>query len=100
MNPGDLIIDGGNSHFEDTNRRFNTLRANNVYFMGIGVSGGSEGARKGPSIMVGGDHKAYELVKPVFEAVVAKVNNEPCVDFLGKAPRVIMLKYIMVLNML
>ena len=83
LNQGDLIIDGGNSHFEDTNRRLNTLKANNIYFMGIGVSGGSEGARKGPSIMVGGDQKAYELVKPVFEAVAAKVSNEPCVEFLG-----------------
>ena len=83
LNQGDLIIDGGNSHFEDTNRRLNTLKANNIYFMGIGVSGGSEGARKGPSIMVGGDQKAYELVKPVFEAIAAKVSNEPCVEFLG-----------------
>ena len=84
LNSGDLIIDGGNSHFEDTNRRFHSLRSNKIYFLGTGVSGGFEGARKGPSIMPGGDRKGYELVKPIFEAVAAKVRNEPCVDFLGQ----------------
>ena len=71
LDSGDLIIDGGNSHFEDTNRRFISLRSKGIHFMGAGVSGGSEGARKGPSIMPGGDPKAYELIKPIFEAVAA-----------------------------
>ena len=84
LDSGDLIIDGGNSHFEDTNRRFISLRSKGIHFMGAGISGGSEGARKGPSIMPGGDPKAYELIKPIFEAVAAKVNNEPCVDFMGQ----------------
>ncbi len=84
LDSGDLIIDGGNSHFEDTNRRFTSLKSKDIHFIGAGVSGGSEGARKGPSIMPGGDPKAYEIIKPIFEAVAAKVNNEPCVDFMGK----------------
>ena len=84
LDSGDLIIDGGNSHFEDTNRRFTSLKSKDIHFMGSGVSGGSEGARMGPSIMPGGDSKAYEIIKPIFEAVAAKVNNEPCVDFMGK----------------
>ena len=84
LDSGDLIIDGGNSHFEDTNRRFTSLKSKDIYFMGAGVSGGSEGARKGPSIMPGGDPEAYEIIKPIFEAVAAKVNNEPCVGFMGK----------------
>ena len=84
LDSGDLIIDGGNSHFEDTNRRFTSLKSKDIYFMGVGVSGGSEGARKGPSIMPGGDPEAYEIIKPIFEAVAAKVNNEPCVGFMGK----------------
>ena len=84
LDSGDLIIDGGNSHFEDTNRRFTSLKSKDIHFMGAGVSGGSEGARKGPSIMPGGDRTAYQLIKPVFEAVAAKVNNEPCVDFMGQ----------------
>jgi len=84
LDSGDLIIDGGNSHFEDTNRRFTSLKSKDIYLMGVGVSGGSEGARKGPSIMPGGDPEAYEIIKPIFEAVAAKVNNEPCVGFMGK----------------
>ncbi|MAJ51514.1 MAG: phosphogluconate dehydrogenase (NADP(+)-dependent, decarboxylating) [Flammeovirgaceae bacterium] len=84
LDSGDLIIDGGNSHFEDTNRRFHSLKSKDIHFMGAGISGGSEGARRGPSIMPGGDPKAYELIKPIFEAVAAKVSNEPCVDFMGQ----------------
>ena len=84
LDSGDLIIDGGNSHFQDTNRRFNSLKSKNIHFMGTGISGGSEGARRGPSIMPGGDLKAYDLIKPIFNAVAAKVNNEPCVDFMGR----------------
>jgi 6-phosphogluconate dehydrogenase len=83
LSPGDLIIDGGNSHFSDTNRRVSELEKNGLHFFGMGISGGEEGARKGPSMMPGGDPKAYEVVKPVFEAIAAKVNNEPCVTYVG-----------------
>ncbi|MCB0519196.1 MAG: NADP-dependent phosphogluconate dehydrogenase [Lewinellaceae bacterium] len=79
----DLIIDGGNSFFEDTERRFSYLKEKNIHFMGMGVSGGSKGARFGPSIMPGGAKEAYEPVRPILEAVSAKVNGDPCVAFLG-----------------
>jgi 6-phosphogluconate dehydrogenase len=80
---GDLIIDGGNSHFEDTNRRMGELSEKGIHFLGVGVSGGAEGARRGPSIMPGGDRNAYQMVAPILEAVAAKVNGEPCVDYMG-----------------
>jgi 6-phosphogluconate dehydrogenase len=83
LDKGDLIIDGGNSFFADTNRRETYLSAQGIHFMGIGVSGGSNGARFGPSIMPGGDAGAYELVRPILEAVSAKVNGDPCVAYLG-----------------
>ncbi|VTR99677.1 NADP-dependent phosphogluconate dehydrogenase [Tuwongella immobilis] len=83
IEPGDLIIDGGNSHFNDTNRRFEELKAKGIHFFGMGVSGGESGARYGPSIMPGGDRQAYERVKPILEAISAKVNGEPCVDYMG-----------------
>lgn len=81
---GDIIIDGGNSHYTDTLRRLRELRNFGFHFMGIGISGGEEGARKGPSIMPGGDREAYNEVAPILEAVAAKVNGEPCVGYLGK----------------
>ncbi len=80
---GDLIIDGGNSHFHDTNRRVKELSDQGIHFLGVGVSGGAEGARKGPSIMPGGNKEAYQLVAPILEAVSAKVNGDPCVDYMG-----------------
>lgn len=83
LDKGDLIIDGGNSLFTDTDRRADELEAKGIHFIGSGVSGGAKGARFGPSIMPGGDKAAYELVKPIFEAVSAKVNGEPCVDYIG-----------------
>ena len=83
LEPGDLLIDGGNSHFSDTNRRFDQLAEKEIHFMGAGVSGGSKGARFGPSIMPGGNEASYKIIQPIFEAVSAKVNNEPCVDFMG-----------------
>ena len=76
LEKGDLVIDGGNSFFEDTNRRYAEVQAHGIHFLGTGVSGGSEGARFGPSIMPGGDKDAYEVVRPVFEAVAAKVNKD------------------------
>lgn len=83
LDTGDLIIDGGNSFFTDTDRRFEYLKAKGIHFMGSGVSGGAKGARFGPSMMPGGSAESYELVKPIFEAASAKVNGEPCVAFLG-----------------
>ena len=81
---GDIIIDGGNSHYTDTLRRINFLQDKKIHFIGMGVSGGEEGARKGPSIMPGGDVEAWQYLKPILEAVSAKVNNEPCVAYMGK----------------
>lgn len=83
LHAGDLIIDAGNSHFKDTNVRAQELQKKGIEFLGVGVSGGEEGARRGPSIMPGGSKKAYEQVRPILEAVAAKVNGEPCVTWLG-----------------
>ena len=83
LEEGDLVIDGGNSHYDDTDRRFNYLSNKSINFIGAGVSGGSKGARYGPSIMPGGDKDAYEIVRPIFESVSAKIKDEPCVSFLG-----------------
>lgn len=84
LGPGDMIIDGGNSHFPDTERRNKYLQEKGFYFIGAGVSGGAAGARLGPSIMPGGDPKAYEHIRPVLEAVAAKVNGDPCVAHMGR----------------
>lgn len=84
LDEGDLIIDGGNSHFADTDRRMQALSDKNINFLGIGVSGGEKGARFGPSLMPGGSRDAYEIIRPVLEAAAAKVQDEPCVAFLGK----------------
>ena len=83
LDKGDLIIDAGNSYFKDTDVRARNLTAKGIQFLGVGVSGGEEGARHGPSIMPGGPKKAYERVRPIFEAVAAKVNGDPCVTWLG-----------------
>jgi 6-phosphogluconate dehydrogenase len=83
LNQGDLIIDAGNSHFKDTDVRARKLAAKGIQFLGVGVSGGEEGARRGPSIMPGGPAGAYERVGPIFEAIAAKVDGEPCVTWLG-----------------
>ena len=84
LQQGDIIIDGGNSHYTDTLRRNTYLREKGLHFMGMGVSGGEEGARTGPSIMPGGEEEAYTSLKPLLEAVSAKVNGVPCVAYLGK----------------
>jgi 6-phosphogluconate dehydrogenase len=83
LEPGDLIIDGGNSHFSDTDLRVKTLAEKDILYLGVGVSGGEHGARFGPSIMPGGSPEAYERVQPIFEAAAARVNDEPCVTYLG-----------------
>ena len=82
---GDLIIDGGNSHFGDTERRFKFLESKKINFIGAGVSGGSKGARCGPSIMPGGNKESYLNIKSIFESVAAKVDNVPCVAYLGES---------------
>lgn len=84
LEKGDIIIDGGNSHYTDTLNRIEYLKDKNVHFVGMGISGGEHGARTGPSIMPGGDVEAWHQLKPLLEAVSAKVNNEPCVAYMGK----------------
>lgn len=84
LEPGDVIIDGGNSHFPDTTRRTAYLKEKGLRFIGTGVSGGEEGARFGPSIMPGGDPEAWPLVKDIFQAVSAKVDGEPCCQWVGQ----------------
>jgi 6-phosphogluconate dehydrogenase len=83
LQTGDGLIDAGNSHFRDTDRRTAKLEAMEVLFMGVGISGGEHGARFGPSIMPGGNLKAYERVRAIFEAIAARVQNELCVAYLG-----------------
>ncbi len=80
---GDLIIDGGNSHFSDMEVRAKMLSKRGIQFLGVGISGGEYGARHGPSIMPGGAPEAYERIREIFEAVAANVNGEPCVTYLG-----------------
>jgi 6-phosphogluconate dehydrogenase len=83
LSAGDIIIDGGNSHFTDTTARVKRLEKKQLHFFGMGISGGEEGARKGPSMMPGGDTTAYQYVQPIIEAIAAKVNGEPCVTYIG-----------------
>ena len=84
LEPGDVIIDGGNSHYPDSTRRTAYLREKGLRFIGTGVSGGEEGARFGPSIMPGGDPEAWPLVKDIFQAISAKVDDEPCCQWVGQ----------------
>ena len=85
LEPGDLIIDGGNSHFPDTIRRTNYLESKGLMFIGTGVSGGEEGARFGPSMMPGGSVAAWPLVKDIFQAICAKTpDGEPCCEWVGR----------------
>lgn len=83
LSKGDILIDGGNSFFMDTVRRNKTLESEGFRFIGTGVSGGEEGALKGPAIMPGGQKDAYELVAPILTAISAKVNGEPCCTYIG-----------------
>lgn len=84
LDKGDIIIDGGNSHFVDTDRRFKYLEEKGFHFIGMGVSGGEEGARKGPSMMPGGDQDAYKAVKPILTKIAAQVNGDPTVAYMGE----------------
>ncbi len=86
LSPGDIIIDGGNEHYTNTERRTKYVESKGLLFIGTGVSGGEEGALKGPSMMPGGSEKAWPLVKPVFQAIAAKVgpnNDIPCCEWVG-----------------
>ena len=84
LEPGDIIIDGGNTHFPDTTRRMAEANAKGLLYIGTGVSGGEEGALKGPSIMPGGDEKAWPAVKEIFQSIAAKVDGGvPCCDWVG-----------------
>ncbi|MFQ3619643.1 MAG: decarboxylating NADP(+)-dependent phosphogluconate dehydrogenase [Spirochaetales bacterium] len=85
LSKGDLIIDGGNSHYPDTIRRTKYLEEKGILFVGTGVSGGEEGARHGPSLMPGGNPKAWPLIKEIFQAIAAKTpEGEPCCDWIGQ----------------
>jgi len=84
LQAGDCIIDGGNSHFPDTIRRAKSLAEKGLLFVGTGVSGGEEGARHGPSIMPGGDPRAWPLVKEIFQSIAAKADGVPCCDWVGE----------------
>ncbi len=83
LDKGDILIDGGNSHFTDTDRRVAYLESKGFHFFGMGISGGEEGARFGPSMMPGGDKEAYNVMKPILESIAAKVDGEPCVTYIG-----------------
>ncbi|BBH20214.1 6-phosphogluconate dehydrogenase, NADP(+)-dependent, decarboxylating [Paenibacillus baekrokdamisoli] len=84
LDQGDILIDGGNAYFPDTQRRNKDLQAQGFHFIGAGVSGGEEGALKGPAIMPGGQKDAYDLVEPILTAISAKVNGDPCSTYIGE----------------
>ena len=83
LEPGDVLMDGGNTFFEETQRRQKELADKGILYLGVGISGGSEGARKGPSIMPGGAPEAYAQVRPMLEAIAAKAKGEPCCAYMG-----------------
>ena len=86
LEKGDIVIDGGNSHYPDTERRVKELKAKGILFIGAGISGGEEGARHGPSIMPGGNPDAWPFVKPIFQAIAAKAKKTaaPCCEWVGE----------------
>src|ERR1043165_1325849 len=83
LDQGDIIIDGGNSYYKDTVQREKRLKGEGLNFIGCGVSGGEKGALWGPSLMPGGDKEAYEKIRPIWEAIAAKVDDGPCVTYIG-----------------
>jgi 6-phosphogluconate dehydrogenase len=83
LQEGDVIMDGGNSYYEDTERRYDELKSKGIGYLGIGISGGEVGALTGPSIMPGGDKDAYEKVAPIITKIAAKVDNDPCCAYMG-----------------
>src|SRR5438045_6838483 len=82
LEKGDVLIDGGNSLFTDTRRRFHDLEAKGIHYIGCGVSGGEEGALKGPSLMPGGSRESYEIIAPIFRKIAAQVDGEPCCRYM------------------
>lgn len=84
LEPGDIIIDGGNSEYQDTQRRTKDLKSRGLLFVGSGVSGGEDGARYGPSLMPGGNPEAWPYIKDIFQSISAKVGNDPCCDWVGE----------------
>ncbi len=84
LQPGDIVIDGGNSHFPDTTRRVQMLEGQGLLYVGVGVSGGEEGALLGPSLMPGGSRAAWHSVKPIFQAIAARVEGVPCCEWIGE----------------
>jgi len=85
LEPGDILIDGGNTHFSDTERRILALEGTGIQYIGMGVSGGEQGALFGPSMMPGGDEGTYQYIRPVLEAIAAKAEDgTPCVTYIGK----------------
>src|ERR1700751_6035551 len=83
LEKGDVLIDGGNSLFTDTQRRGKELEAKGIHFVGMGVSGGEEGALKGPSLMPGGSRESWEIIAPIFQKIAAQVDGEPCCRYMG-----------------
>ncbi|WP_419393214.1 decarboxylating NADP(+)-dependent phosphogluconate dehydrogenase [Cytobacillus praedii] len=83
LEAGDIIMDGGNSHYEDTERRYEELKSKGIGFLGIGISGGEVGALKGPSIMPGGDKEVYEKAAPILTKIAAQADNSPCCVYIG-----------------
>jgi 6-phosphogluconate dehydrogenase len=83
LEPGDLVIDSGNSRFTDTNRRIRLIEGKGFLYLGMGMSGGESGARRGPSLMPGGARKGYERIAKILEAAAARVDNDPCIAYLG-----------------
>ena len=83
LEQGDILIDGGNSHFKDTERRQQDLKSGGLHLIGSGISGGEKGALLGPSLMPGGDSTAYQEIRPIWEAIAAKVPDGPCVTYIG-----------------
>ena len=82
LDAGDILIDGGNSHFRDSNRRWRELAAKGIHFVGMGVSGGEEGARYGPSLMPGGAAAAWPTIRDMFQSIAAKVDGVPCLSLI------------------
>jgi 6-phosphogluconate dehydrogenase len=83
LEPGDVLIDGGNSLFTDTQRRAKELEGKGIHFVGMGVSGGEEGALKGPSLMPGGSRESWDIIAPIFRKIAAQVDGEPCCRYMG-----------------
>ncbi|HUC25916.1 MAG TPA: NAD(P)-binding domain-containing protein, partial [Streptosporangiaceae bacterium] len=83
LEPGDMLIDGGNAHFRDTRRREGALKDSKIHFVGMGVSGGEEGALNGPSIMPGGSEQSYRDLGPMLETIAAEVDGTPCCTHVG-----------------